>query len=173
MITAEVQRIPTPLPVDYDAEAASQPRPPPRPIVDKSNDGAVPEKPSATRRNVFYGIFVLFAMAITGVVVWLLVHSKTESSVPETAQVQPQPDDTASPFPVLVISDARPLSMCMGDCDDDTDCGPGLMCFQRSRNMEVPGCSGGVRVYLSRSLGFIFPRMLNFLYFLPKVAGSI
>ena len=32
----------------------------------------------------------------------------------------------------------------MGDCDEDDDCGPGLRCFQRSQNTQVPGCSGGL-----------------------------
>ena len=32
--------------------------------------------------------------------------------------------------------------VCEGDCDKDSDCGIGLMCFQRGGNEPVPGCSG-------------------------------
>ena len=34
------------------------------------------------------------------------------------------------------------LGVCEGDCDKDSDCGIGLMCFQRGGNDPVPGCSG-------------------------------
>ena len=30
-----------------------------------------------------------------------------------------------------------------GDCDSDSDCDPGLSCFQRSGNTAVPGCTRG------------------------------
>jgi hypothetical protein len=40
--------------------------------------------------------------------------------------------------------DQKPLGLCEGDCDDDTDCGDGLVCFQRFLPMtDVPGCLGG------------------------------
>lgn len=35
-----------------------------------------------------------------------------------------------------------PLGHCKGDCDRDSECGPGLSCFQRSAKQPVPGCSG-------------------------------
>jgi len=40
----------------------------------------------------------------------------------------------------------RPCAMCEGDCDDDTHCGAGLVCFVRdsktkSQHIPVPGCS--------------------------------
>ena len=35
------------------------------------------------------------------------------------------------------------LGMCEGDCDEDGDCLPGLICYQRDENEEVPGCRGG------------------------------
>lgn len=31
---------------------------------------------------------------------------------------------------------------CEGDCDSDSDCQSGLICFQRSWAESVPGCSG-------------------------------
>ena len=34
------------------------------------------------------------------------------------------------------------LGVCEGDCDNDSDCGIGLMCFQRNGNEPVPGCLG-------------------------------
>lgn len=36
------------------------------------------------------------------------------------------------------------LGECEGDCDNDTDCKPGLICFNRERSkVAVPGCLGG------------------------------
>lgn len=35
-----------------------------------------------------------------------------------------------------------PLQQCQGDCDQDSDCDRGLICFQRDRFDEVPGCRG-------------------------------
>jgi hypothetical protein len=35
------------------------------------------------------------------------------------------------------------LGRCEGDCDDDSHCGPGLVCFQRNANEATPGCTGG------------------------------
>ena len=34
------------------------------------------------------------------------------------------------------------LEVCSGDCDKDSDCMPGLACFQRSGTTLVPGCFG-------------------------------
>lgn len=36
-----------------------------------------------------------------------------------------------------------PLDRCVGDCDYDGHCKSGLICFQRTRFVAVPGCSGG------------------------------
>lgn len=35
------------------------------------------------------------------------------------------------------------LKMCQGDCDDDLDCEPGLICYERDKNQNVPGCEKG------------------------------
>jgi hypothetical protein len=40
-------------------------------------------------------------------------------------------------------SNAFPLGMCEGDCDNDSECAGDLVCFQRRANQAVPGCSGG------------------------------
>ncbi|CAJ1960342.1 unnamed protein product [Cylindrotheca closterium] len=45
--------------------------------------------------------------------------------------------------PPLSISDQVPLGICQGDCDEDSHCGLGLICHQRSGGEPVPGCSGG------------------------------
>ncbi|GKY90745.1 hypothetical protein MPSEU_000047400 [Mayamaea pseudoterrestris] len=37
---------------------------------------------------------------------------------------------------------AFPLGKCQGDCDSDSDCQPGLVCYQRLNTESVPGCSG-------------------------------
>lgn len=39
-------------------------------------------------------------------------------------------------------ADKLPLQICEGDCDNDQQCGEGLICFQREENMAVPGCIG-------------------------------
>lgn len=36
-----------------------------------------------------------------------------------------------------------PLQLCEGDCDKDSDCDDGLICFQKGSNTRVPGCEGG------------------------------
>ena len=36
-----------------------------------------------------------------------------------------------------------PLQLCEGDCDSDSDCDAGLVCFERDAFMAVPGCEGG------------------------------
>lgn len=36
-----------------------------------------------------------------------------------------------------------PLSDCLGDCDSDSDCQEGLVCFERNGGEDVPGCIGG------------------------------
>lgn len=60
--------------------------------------------------------------------------------------------DTVRPPLVLVYNEDvdcrdldRPLGLCEGDCDDDQDCGGGLVCFIRdsgttSALIQVPGC---------------------------------
>ncbi|KAL9184020.1 hypothetical protein ACHAXT_002106 [Thalassiosira profunda] len=42
----------------------------------------------------------------------------------------------------LFASKERPLGNCMGYCEDDGDCGPGLICEHRSGTETIPGCNG-------------------------------
>eukprot|EP00541_Cyclophora_tenuis_P002327 CAMPEP_0116544916 /NCGR_PEP_ID=MMETSP0397-20121206/2377_1 /TAXON_ID=216820 /ORGANISM="Cyclophora tenuis, Strain ECT3854" /LENGTH=99 /DNA_ID=CAMNT_0004069169 /DNA_START=318 /DNA_END=614 /DNA_ORIENTATION=- len=37
---------------------------------------------------------------------------------------------------------SEPCSLCQGDCDGNSQCGPGLKCYQRNGFETVPGCSG-------------------------------
>ena len=37
---------------------------------------------------------------------------------------------------------SEPLGLCQGDCDSDSDCGEGLLCWQRNDFDQVPGCEG-------------------------------
>merc|ERR1711935_1319535 len=37
---------------------------------------------------------------------------------------------------------AGKCDVCMGDCDSNADCKPGLSCFQRNGFAPVPGCHG-------------------------------
>jgi len=36
--------------------------------------------------------------------------------------------------------------LCEGDCDDDSHCEAGLICFQRNGLSPVPGCNGNVEM---------------------------
>ena len=77
---------------------------------------------------------------------------KTPSPPPAQPSLPPtQPN--APMLPIAPLTDGggsyctaqNPCSACNGDCDSDTDCGPGLICFQRSGYTPVPGCSGAGR----------------------------
>lgn len=78
---------------------------------------------------------------------------RTETSPPTTPPptkeptLAPTPSDSAIPLNPVGWSppaDKKPLGLCEGDCDDDSDCGDGLVCFQRFLPLTaVPGCSGG------------------------------
>ena len=35
------------------------------------------------------------------------------------------------------------LQQCQGDCDNDSHCAKGLLCFQRKADEKVPGCLAG------------------------------
>jgi hypothetical protein len=41
-----------------------------------------------------------------------------------------------------VPENVYPLGLCEGDCDNDSECGEGLVCFQRNHLEPVPGCVG-------------------------------
>lgn len=38
---------------------------------------------------------------------------------------------------------SAPCGVCHGDCDGDQDCNPGLKCFERNGDEQVPGCAAG------------------------------
>eukprot|EP00980_Cylindrotheca_fusiformis_P003049 scaffold713_cov131-Cylindrotheca_fusiformis.AAC.7 len=72
-------------------------------------------------------------------------HSRTDYCVRAnpTPHPTPPPTWTHQPDLPLEISHHFPLGRCEGDCDNDHDCGHGLVCFQRDEYESVPGCSGG------------------------------
>jgi len=51
-------------------------------------------------------------------------------------------DYCTHPINWLSLSDARPLGLCKGDCDDDDECDEGLICEQRDGFDEILGCEG-------------------------------
>ncbi|KAL3909150.1 MAG: hypothetical protein SGILL_008201 [Bacillariaceae sp.] len=69
--------------------------------------------------------------------------------VPPTNPPTDKPTVSENALPLNPIGwsppdDQKPLGLCEGDCDDDDDCGDGLVCFQRFLPMTaVPGCAGG------------------------------
>eukprot|EP00980_Cylindrotheca_fusiformis_P000757 scaffold175_cov153-Cylindrotheca_fusiformis.AAC.9 len=60
-------------------------------------------------------------------------RSRTDYCIPAAANTRPP----------LTYSEHFPLGFCVGDCDSDHDCKPGLYCFQRDEYESVPGCTGG------------------------------
>jgi hypothetical protein len=77
--------------------------------------------------------------------------SQTPTFEPTIMQV-PSPYPSYNPRPVgspknlanLGWSPPTPLGECEGDCDDDSECAPGLICFERDEKfIAVPGCDGG------------------------------
>jgi len=68
--------------------------------------------------------------------------------------IAPTGGDTTSDFcydpkglgwPDVKYIGAKPkqlLDECEADCDNDKECNQGLMCFQRSDHLAIPGCSG-------------------------------
>ena len=82
-----------------------------------------------------------------------LAPTKSSTMAPTTA---PTPS-TASPTAPIIVnttstelaimgnngdpSNVFPLAVCQGDCDSDSDCEAGLVCFQRSGTETVPGCT--------------------------------
>eukprot|EP00986_Skeletonema_menzelii_P005451 scaffold1984_cov144-Skeletonema_menzelii.AAC.4 len=72
-------------------------------------------------------------------------NAVTPSPTPEpTNAVTPNPTSTSTLQVVFTGSGAppNPLPECHGDCDDDTQCAGELVCFQRSGDEAVPGCTG-------------------------------
>ncbi|KAL7543207.1 hypothetical protein ACHAXR_012486, partial [Thalassiosira sp. AJA248-18] len=57
-----------------------------------------------------------------------------------------------------------PLGPCLGDCDRDAECQPGLYCFLRDANefADVPGCTGGSED--ASGDDFCFDRPANYLW---------
>ncbi|CAJ1930763.1 unnamed protein product [Cylindrotheca closterium] len=64
--------------------------------------------------------------------------------------LSPVGEPTFPPLPDLVSYGGDPppavypLKLCEGDCDEDSDCQPGLICYQKDSFEVVPGCNGGL-----------------------------
>jgi len=77
--------------------------------------------------------------------------TKVPSSSPSiNPTMMPTPLQTPRPTaPLVSVSNKGweppvPLGECEGDCDEDSDCGPGMYCYQRNAiSSPVPGCAGG------------------------------
>jgi len=72
---------------------------------------------------------------------------------PTLTPVDPEPEPTDAPLDSGVLktmgndgdpASSFPLGRCESDCDDDTECQTGLVCYERSDESEiVPGCTIG------------------------------
>jgi len=58
------------------------------------------------------------------------------NSTEETSNVLEEVGNNGEP------ADVFPLGPCQGDCDNDDECQPGLVCMQRDGGEDVPGCEG-------------------------------
>lgn len=75
----------------------------------------------------------------------LLLQRKVTSKMSKVAGNSNSTDSTGQCDKEFVNlgSDGEPgMTECQGDCDEDSDCAPGLRCKQRRWNEEVPGCHG-------------------------------
>lgn len=69
-------------------------------------------------------------------------------TLPSTT-TSPTPPKETTPIPLVSYGGnppvrAFPLGRCEGDCDINSDCSEGLVCFQRGYGgVDVPGCFGG------------------------------
>jgi len=72
-------------------------------------------------------------------------------------------------LPPLVDEELNPkgggLEECSGDCDSDSECMPGLACFQRDGHTPVPGCSGKGE----KGWDYCYAPVLNFVGKNPKL----
>merc|ERR1712238_572126 len=73
---------------------------------------------------------------------------------PPTDAPTPSPTITETTFPKLTYvgnngnpPESFPLGNCQGDCDRDSECQEGLVCFQRDGFTPVPGCSTKGNIY--------------------------
>lgn len=61
---------------------------------------------------------------------------------PPQAPPLPPPPPALTSLGASGCTVAAPCAECAGDCDSDSDCASGLVCFQRSGTTAVPGCTG-------------------------------
>ncbi|KAL3928840.1 MAG: hypothetical protein SGBAC_012472, partial [Bacillariaceae sp.] len=128
---------------NHDMEAASRPSPPFRCGEEMLSDGLVgSDKPK--NRRPFVGFVFLGILVVGAVTCFVAFRSRNSTAQNPLIHKEGQASFLVAPMPTLQISDIKPLSICMGDCDEDSDCGPDLICFQRTQNTPVPGCSGGL-----------------------------
>lgn len=66
----------------------------------------------------------------------------TTSTAPSISDAPPTILIPLVDFGALPPSDKKPITLCQGDCDDDGDCVPGLICLKRRAGDDVPGCQG-------------------------------
>eukprot|EP00980_Cylindrotheca_fusiformis_P024761 scaffold12403_cov148-Cylindrotheca_fusiformis.AAC.3 len=106
---------------------------------------AVPDDDSAANGKKMRTVICLVGLVVViavGLLIGFLVQGKDGDGTSAVVPTSP-PSPLSDLLPPLEESLQFPLSLCQGDCDSDVDCQDGLECFQRTRGMDVPGCSGG------------------------------
>lgn len=99
------------------------------------------------RRYLLYEPVEFFCGAM---IIRLLPFSITAVLALLSGLIIPQRTNAAEPTIEIYIlghnghpKEVYPLPECAGDCDDDDDCGEGLMCYERAASEAVRGCLGG------------------------------
>ena len=93
-----------------------------------------------------FGILAAMVWCKTCIRTRLVVQAKLGGSLARAKQAKEKQD---TPRQLLELQDfgsapvdRYPLGPCQGDCDVDTQCQEGLICFKRSNGEPVPGCDG-------------------------------
>jgi hypothetical protein len=78
--------------------------------------------------------------------------TKPPTPMPTPSPPTKRPSSTSPPmkYPILFVfpenpplAKDRPLQLCQGDCDDDSDCAEGLICYMRKESeTTIPWCTG-------------------------------
>lgn len=71
-------------------------------------------------------------------------NNKTSTAYPTMAPTVP--NDKYPPLTWLGVEGCTvdsPCPACSGDCDESSDCLPGLECYKRTNSNDVPGCTSG------------------------------
>ncbi len=95
---------------------------------------------------IVFSFGLLAALVVVVIVNTTAVIDGSSLRVASTPMLISQHDGSSSrylqKFQDIGRDPTRPLGLCEGDCDSDSDCTGNLICYQRSAGQSIPGCSG-------------------------------